>query len=380
MGRFRITQLCFLMVFMTVSGAWAFEYSSITESTVIGSNFGGPSGMGGEASPPPGKPAIAIETLLFIKNLEISGLSDKGIEGETIIQSLVPARFFYRAGERTRIELGALLGHKFGDDHEVDITSPLARIIHEPAADIFLVAGTIFPTHPIHDAMIDDIRKFGVNDENMDFHSQVEQGFQFRVDRKRFKQDLWINWKVREEADTREEFEAASVSVFKCFDEALWMNFQVRAVHIGGQNNDLDLGVDENHSMTAGVSWGVKQPFGLLSLNDLRFRADYLSSSDSTLSPSTENGDGYEIGVSGDWSLNQKTRLTLNASHFSGSEFYSRDGDPLYQLDNYSQVGVTSLFSLDPEFLIETGLTGQMAEDKFNFSFMVNFLWGHGFF
>ncbi|MBU0992987.1 MAG: hypothetical protein KJ737_10885 [Proteobacteria bacterium] len=380
--RSALFSLCVLFLFIcfSVTGGFAFEYSSITTSTIIGSNFGHPTGMGADSLPPVFEPGIAIETALFIKNLEITQLSKKDIVGQTIIQSMVPARFYYRAGNRTTVELGAILGHKFGDEHEVDIVAPLTRIVHEPRSNIFLVAGTIFPTHAIHDAMYDDIQKFGINDENMDFHDNVEQGFQFRVNRKRYKQDLWINWKTREEKNTREAFEAASVSRFQFFDESLFVNLQIRTVHIGGQNNDLDLGVDENLSMLAGLSYGFDHPFGIDAINGLRFQADYLSSSDSTLQESTETGDGYEIGVSADLFLSKDITLVLNASHYTGNDFYSRGGDPLYHLDTYSQFGLTSLFYLDREFLIETGLVAQLTDDAFNFTFMVNFLWGHGFF
>lgn len=370
----------FLWVFIAPAFASAFEYSSIADSTVIGANFGAPTGMGAHFSPPLRKPGIAIETAIFIKNLEISGLSDEGIEGETFIQSLVPARLFYQANERTRIEIGALLGHLFGEEEEIDTAAPLARIVYEPGSGLSLVAGTLFPTHPIHDAMIDDIRKFGTNDATMTFHSQVEQGFQFRADRKRFKQDLWINWKVREERKRREAFEAASVSILKFFDEALWTTLQVRTVHIGGQNNALDQGVDENLSLAAGLSWGIKQPFGRSRISDLRLRADYLSSSDSTRLQSSESGEGVEVGLAAELPLNETVKLLLHGSHYSGSGFYAMEGDPLYQLDNYSQFGVTSLFTLDREFTIETGATGQITGDAFNFSMMVTFLWGHGFF
>ena len=376
--------LCFFLTFLWTCLAplfvSAFEYSSISESTVIGSNFNAPTGMGEEVSPPSGKLGVAIETVLFIKNLEISGLSDEGIEGETLIQSLVPLRLFYQASERTRVELGAILGHLFGEEETIDTTAPLVRIVHEPASHLFLVAGTLYPTHPIHDAIIDDIRKFGVNDDAMVFHNQVEQGFQFRVDRKRFQEDLWINWKVREERNRRESFEAASVSIFKFFDEALWTAFQIRTVHIGGQNNDLDLGVDENRTMAAGLSWGTKNPFGLSRLSHIRLRADYLSSTDSTRPTPSENGEGVEVGLFAEFLLNEKVKLITHGSHYSGSDFYSLEGDPLYQLDNYSQVGLTSIFTLDKGLAIETGATGQITDDAFNFSMMVNFVWGHGFF
>lgn len=361
--------------------SWALEDSSITESTVIGSNFDCPTGgTRGREPIPIHRPGVILETLVFIKNLEISQLSDKGIEGQTLIQSMVPVRGVYRAGARTTLEVGAILGHKFGDQNDVDMVAPLARIVHQPRPRIYLVAGTIFPTHPVHEAIYDDIQKFGANDENMKFRDNVEQGFQLRVDRVHFQEDLWINWKTREEEDTQEEFEVASVSRFRFLDNALFLDWQMRAVHIGGQNNDLDLGVDENQTLLGGISYGVRHPFGIEMIEDLRIGGAYLASSDGTVQPENKTGDGVETEISAVFSFPSSVEMIVNLSHFAGDGFYSRGGDPLYTLDSYSQLGVTALFHQDEDLVIETGVVGQLTDDAFNVTFMVNFLWHHGFF
>ncbi len=193
--RYFVISVFLLSMFLTCH-VNADEFSVISNSTIIGQNYGCPKGIDPDAKIPVGKIGAIFETAIFIKNLEISQLSEYDITGETFIQSIAPLRLYYKASPRVSIEAGVILGYLFGDNNELDITAPLARIVFEPSKEIYIVAGTIFPTHFIHDALYDDVQKFGTNDVNMEFQPNVEQGFQFRMDKKKIKQDLWINWKM----------------------------------------------------------------------------------------------------------------------------------------------------------------------------------------
>lgn len=367
-----------LFTFFPVHDTSADEFSIIRESSIIGYNYGAPTGI--EPDGPIGKLGVVFESAIFIKNLEISQLSEYDITGETFIQSITPLRFYYKANQKISMEAGIILGYLFGNNNEMDITAPLMRVVFEASENVFIVAGTIFPTHFIHDALLDDIRKFGTNDSDMNFNSNVEQGFQFRMDKKRIKQDLWINWKIREEQERREEFDVASTTRLQFFNESLFVDFQIRSVHIGGQKNILDEGVDGNLTLLGGVSYGFKNPFGLQVISDLRFGAKYMQSSDDTLTGSSEDGDGFEVDMGIDMYPADHILLRINCSHFQGSDFYSRGGDPFYTLDDYSQFGIASVFSLNDGLVIETGAVAQQSDDALNFTFMVNVVWGHAFF
>ena len=72
--------------------------------------------------------------------------------------------------------------------------------------------------------------------------------------------------------------------------------------------------------------------------------------------------------------------LRVNCSHFEGDDFYSRGGDPLYTLDDYSQFGIASVFNLGEGLTIETSAVLQQSEDATNVTFMVNAVWGGAFF
>ena len=94
-----------------------------------------------------------------------------------------------------------LLGEAFGDSKRLNLAEPLIRLGYSPQPTVHLVVGTRYPTHWIHDGLVDDTNKLP---------GRGEQGIQLRVDRTGLKQDLWINWRVRETGIRAEEFEIAS--------------------------------------------------------------------------------------------------------------------------------------------------------------------------
>ena len=93
-----------------ISTSFSEEYSTIKDNTVLGQNFGYPSGTQGQT--PIGDVDLVLETAVFMKNLELIGFNEQtGIDGETFIGFLVPIRGRYRAHESLTFEFGAVLGH-----------------------------------------------------------------------------------------------------------------------------------------------------------------------------------------------------------------------------------------------------------------------------
>lgn len=205
----------------------AIEYSLIQDSTVIGRNFGYPNGTPEQGPTPVKEFDLVLETAIFLKNLELTGFDDQtGIEGETFYGFLAPLRGRYRAHEKVTFELGAVLGKDFGDKDELNKAEPLVRLVYEPIDELFLVGGTIFQTHWIHDAILDDVIKYQIN---------AEQGFQARVNFKVWKQDTWINWRIRESKFDPEEFEVGTSTRLCLLEQSLWLNGEGMWAHVGGQ-------------------------------------------------------------------------------------------------------------------------------------------------
>lgn len=353
--------------------AAAQEYSIIRDSTIIGRNYGYPTGTPtpGNADNPfgrtqPLKLDLVTEAAVFFKNLEITGFPDADeIDGQTFIGFIAAPRLRYRAHEQVTIEAGAVIGHDFGDEDALDIAEPLFRIVYEPAENVFILGGTLIRTHWIHDALLDDVQAFREN---------AEQGFQVRVDRRHWTQDTWINWRIREDEFTAEEFEVGNATRFR--HSGFHADAQMLWAHVGGQLNNTDR-VDNNAVFNVGGSWGTAGS-GLLDdcpcIDDIRIGASYLFSHDDTRAD--ETGGGVEVRLSVATRPRENWLLTAFASHYSGEDFSNWRGDMLYRPDDYTQVGVTSLWELPAGLRAEAMAVVQINEDEVNYSFGVNLVWG----
>ena len=202
LGRLFVATLFFGLLSSVVG---AEEFSTLSTSTVLGRNTGIPTGTAATfdaekvTALETGRVDLIIETAFYFKNLELFGLDVA--EAETLFGVLLPLRFRYRAHERLQFELGVLLGEAFGDSKRLNLAEPLIRLGCSPQPTVHLVVGTRYPTRWIHDGLVDDTNKLP---------GRGEQGIQRRVDRTGLKQDLWINWRVRETGIRAEEFEIAS--------------------------------------------------------------------------------------------------------------------------------------------------------------------------
>jgi hypothetical protein len=353
---------------LLASVARAEEGSIIPDSTVIGVNYGYPSGTPSQGETPVRELALVLEIAAYLKNAEVSGLPT--VDGETFIGFQVPLRARYRAHEDLTVEVGAVLGHDFGDADPVNIAELLVRLGYEPAPDVFLLAGTILPTHWIHEALLDDVQKLRVG---------AEQGFQLRVDRGRFKEDLWINWRVREDEFTAEEFEVGNATRGRLFAERLWLDFHFLIAHVGGQQNTTGR-IETNATLLGGLSWGFPHPFGWTAVDEVRVGGRAFFSFDEVRGQPDLEGSGYEAFLSVDVHPAPATLIRVYAAYFAGDDFLARRGDPLYSLDDYAQLGVDAVFRVAGDDLrIEVGAVAQHVDGELNYSFKITFVWGHAF-
>jgi hypothetical protein len=353
--------------------AQAQEYSVIPDSTVLGQNYGYATGTprpdladNPEGRTPPGRVDFVFETALFLKNLEIGGQ----VSGETFIGFLSPVRFRYRVHEQVTVEAGAVLGHNFGDDNELDVAEPLVRLVYEPITNLFIIGGTILPTHWIHDALFDDVQKF---------RGPTEQGAQIRADRVHWKNDLWLNWRERESDENPEEFEVGNST------QGRWGGFrgdaQFFAHHFGGQINSSGR-VENRRAYYGGGSFGTqgtRWADDLALLEDLRVHGGYFYSTDDT--PQGEDGSGWEIGAYADIRAGDHGLIRPFASYFCGDDFHAFRGDVMYSnYDQYTQSGVNTVWRLPAGLRAEIGFTLQLTGDgKLNNTYQMSLVWGRGF-
>lgn len=347
----------FFLFFVLSGNSLAGEYPVVSDGTVIGGNYG--YAQGTPEATEAGGIDLVVEAAFFSKNLEIP-------DGRTYIGYLAPIRLRYRPNERLTLEAGALLGRNYGDDRELDVTEPLLRLAYEPIDAAYLIAGSLIRTHPIHDALFDDAWAFGRN---------AEHGLQIRVDGRRLKEDLWLNWKVRETERRSEKFDFASVTQLRF--GGLWLDGQLFWVHTGGQLNNPDDPllhvVDHNIGFLGGGSYGL----GPLRVGGYYLYDKDIPDADSGQKKST--GSGIEGRVAYDAKPAEWLDLTLFGSHFAGDGLLCRLGDPLYGKDEYSQLGANLLFGPMAGLRVEFGIAVQYYDGSPEHTEQLHILWGKGF-
>lgn len=346
--------------------AHAQEYSIIEDSTVIGQNYGFVSGTPGQDETPIGEFDFVLETAVFVKNLELIDLT---IEGETLIGAIAPLRARYRASENVTFEIGAVLAQNFGDEDSLETIEPLIRVVAEPSDNIFVIAGTILPTHWSHQALFDDNNKF---------RDTTEQGFQFRVNNDVFKHDSWINWRVREGVFDAEEFEIGSASQLRLFEDALRLDLQGHWTHAGGQIS-LSPRVDNNFAIMAGGSYGTGPWYDFEMVEDARLGAHAFFSSDDTRFTNPEEGSGWEVDGELILAPSDTSKVRLHASYFDGSDYFSRRGDPLYNFEDYAQLGAAGLWRVGENVNLEVGAVAQQNDGTTNWTALINLTFGTAF-
>lgn len=351
------------------------EYFIIEDSSVIGRNFGYVSGTPANGLTRPGDLDFVVEVAPFMKNLELFDLKGtdstlgQDVPGRTLIGFLLPTRFRYRPHEKVIFEVGAVLGHDFGDDRSLSIAEPLVRLAYQPLDEVFLIAGTIFPTHWMSDALLDDNHRLEAN---------TEQGFQFRVNRLHWKNDTWINWRVREDEINPEEFELGHASRLELFDQTLWLDVEALWSHVGGQISESSR-VEHNLATFLGGSIGVGDALAWAFIDELRVGGHFLWSHDKVRDQPNQTGTGWRVkGVIESRPL-APLLLRLNGQYFRGDDFLARRGDPLYSFEDYGQIGLNSVWTLPAGLRIEAGLSGLFNDGQFNHVYQVAFTWGYAF-
>jgi len=368
-SRFPLCSILIPLIFSSLSIAG--EFPIIKDSTVIGQNFGYTSGTPETGMTKAGNLDLVFETTVYSKNLELFDLHP--YEGRTYFGFLTPLRLRYRPHDQVTIEAGALLGYEFGDGNELEEIEPIIRMVYEPAKDAFFIAGTIMRTHAVHDAIYDDAIAFKEN---------TEQGIQFRSDLEKFKEDLWINWRLSETPDRSEKFDIGNVTQLRFGD--LWMDGQFLWRHTGGQQNTENT-VEHNLSYVLGGSYGLHPAANFPALNileEIRLGGSYIYDRDTPDDASPlgrSSGSGFEARITFDMKPKRNLNLHLFGSFFRGDDLLARAGDPLYSFDSYSQAGTNIYFTLPAGLRMEFGFAGQFVDDKFAHTAQIHISWGKGF-
>ena len=353
-----LSVLGLLLMALWPGPARAEEYFAARDGLVLGRDMGAP------RFEAPGRLSLAAEGAFYFKTLELFNL--EGILGETFTGYRAPVSLRYRPHPELGVELGVLLGHDFGDDDRLNAAAPILRLVYEPTPDVFIIGGTVVPTHWLHDALFDDTRKL---------RTDGEQGFQLRADRRAWKHDTWVNWRVREGAERAEEFEIGLSNQFRLARDLLRLDTQFLWTHAGGQMSTSGR-IEQNLLYLAGFSVGRRQPLGGTLLEDARAGYAWLYSRDETDHSGLFKGYGRSYTAHADLRLNPIWRVRLFFEHFDGDRFTATLGDPLYSLEAYDQRGINLLFDVaDDQLHIEVGFVSQGTSNQENLSYQLAMVW-----
>ncbi|MCP4292379.1 MAG: hypothetical protein GY780_11170 [bacterium] len=351
-----------ILILISAVSAAAEEYSTMTESSIMGRNFGLPS-AGGQ-----GELTVLMETAFFFKNLELFNL-DHAL-GETFTGYRIPIRAGYKPRKDLALELGVMLGHDFGDQDRLNATAPVVRLMYEPTSKLYVIAGTLLPTHWICDAFLDDSQKF---------RNDVEQGFQLRANKNWLKNDTWINWRVREGEVSAEEYEIGMSHQFRMLGNVLHLDGQFMWTHAGGQVSSRGR-IEQNLLYLSGASVGTGEPLGFSACQDIRLSYRWMYSREENDHTDLAKGYGRSFSAHSDFRIQPYFVIRAFAEVFNGDGFVATLGDPLFQLDEYNQIGCNLLFNVaDNRLHIEAGFVKQYTADDVNLTYQLSMVWNDGF-
>ncbi len=352
-----------LVAWATTGQSVGQEYSILDDSTVIGRSWGLPTPIDFTPDRGVGDVSVVAESLVYAKNLELTG--SPNIDGETFIGTLNPIRLNYLASDQIQLELGGYFGSNYGDDESLDVSEPLVRLIIQTIPDHYLVAGSLIQSHWMVDALQDDVNNF---------QDTPETGLQYRVNLPWIKSDSWIDWRVRETATRSEQFEGASANQIRL--GRLWLDGQFLWSHTGGQKNSMNQIINNSTGML-GLSLGI-----ISDVNDeyiARVGANFLATNFESRTEPNSSGQGIEYWSTVDLLDSDIYQLQLFGRHFDGDQLYSLRGDPLYQFNQYSQLGFNWVATMTGNLNLEFGFVGQYADDTLMNTYQINFVWSNRF-
>lgn len=307
-----------------------------------------------------------VENETYVKNIERKDVPEveRSNDGHTPIGDIVKPYFHYQINKRASVDAGALIHLPFGLEDKVLTVDPVLAFHYRLSPTWWYTFGTLDREHPILDALIDDIRAYD---------DPIEQGFQLQADNKLIRQDIWIDWAIREDPSTRENFTIGNYTQLKV--GGFMVDGQYLWYHFGGQRN-AGPGVSNNvsYAFGAGFSLYPKQlSKSFHFIEELGFTVHYVGAKDDPegLLPERE-----EQGFLG--------KIFLKAFdiyfHFlvwdgGSNNFVVPRGDPNYQFEEFQEIMVGKTWWLDDSVAVTINAQVQNTPNDIFHEYMVNVEW-----
>jgi hypothetical protein len=158
-------------------------------------------------------------------------------EGATIFGAAARAGAEIELSPAAALRLGAIGNLRFGSEDAFEIVRPVVALDVRRGASIFTI-GTLPPPDALGVAGPDLVGPHGllpsIQRETLAFDRPHEAGLMWRLDTRRLRHEMWVNWQRLNTPAHRERFDAGAAGSIR-LSGALAVPVHVHVVHEGGQ-------------------------------------------------------------------------------------------------------------------------------------------------
>ncbi|TKB72786.1 MAG: hypothetical protein E8D45_10215 [Nitrospira sp.] len=313
------------------------------------------------APAPPPRLSVEVANTTYVYNVESQGTfikrstncqgffcfrKEQEVNGFTAVGDFTSLRLRYTVSSTVSLYGGVFFAIPFGGADAVRQVRPIITLNYQPVEGVNLLAGTLQPRHPFHDAVFDDLRYF---------LRPVEQGLQFLVDRKYYQQDLFFNWYQENTRENNERFDIGYAGKLKVGPVRL--NAQLHWDHGGGEIPFPDfrtISAQNNIVWAGGPEVAVLSPMGNGGLiREIGAAVTLFGDRDepNQRTPAlTSKGHAHElrgwVNLGG---------FRLSAARWKSSNFVTSTGDIFYGVEKMTEVNFVKFFDLNQFVAIEVG-------------------------
>lgn len=280
---------------------------------------------------------------------------EQEVNGFTAIGDFTSLQLRYAVSSTVSLYGGAFFAIPFGGADTIRQIRPVLTLNYQPVEGVNILAGTIQPRHPFHDAVFDDLRYFV---------RPVEQGLQFLVNQKYYQQDLFFNWYQENTYRSNERFDIGYAGKVKLGPVRL--NAQLHWDHAGGEIPFPDyrtISAQNNLVWAGGPEVALASPLGHDGLiREIGAAFTLLGDRDepNERTPAlTSKGHAHEIRG---W-INAGG-FRLSAARWKSSNFVTSTGDIFYGVEKMTEVNFVKFFDLNQFAAIEVGGWIRMIDQK----------------
>jgi hypothetical protein len=269
---------------------------------------------------------VKIQNLNFFKNNEYSG---GVVEGYTLLGYQLATQLGYQFSKNLSIEGGIFLNKNLGENNFTEVLPVFSLRYFKK--DFKLVFGNL--DGGLNHQLIEPLYNF-----ERAITNRLENGVQFKINKKKYDFDLWLNWLqvTKRYTDIKEKFQIGLVSNLLKTESDTWefrLPLQALIYHTGGQLDTLSgsiTSIDAAFGMY--LARKLKTNFCTKIYLDTRF-VRHEKNEYNNNSSIGEYGDGLLANIG----FKMAHEMDLQFSYWNGNRFYSDFGGYLYS----SKISIT---------------------------------------